>query len=490
MVYCLSADAQFKLSGKIIDYDGKAKLKINIPLVYGFYDYNSISIPIANDGSFEITLPIKETKLTSLIFEDKVICDLLLHPSKTLTFNVKSVDEGPLFITGTALPENKLMQDIGFDEPPFFFTNNHNDASKTYNNLSFSELLENFVNPFKLKQQDKIKKVNAAQADDKDKQIISNEINYRSYYLLGLFTQVADLKKPMLDSITLEIFSTSPVAQHTLPAGSYYYKFVRYYMRYIDTKMALKVKQDHIPNSAPLPYYGISFDSAMIARTKYGAASISLIGAIKNLSPAVVEPYFYQQITDLYKEKDLTNLSGLVYTFNRQFPNGFYHKDVNDKVATLQKILSVNTSNKKIEIVEKINSLTDLLKPLKGKVVYLDIWGTWCGPCKEELRYIPELKSKFKGKDIVFIYLDMDADDKDVAWREFIKVNNMEGIHLRKNKQTIAPFWKELLANAEDKAEYYPQYFIFDKDGKLAITKPKRPSEKEELYTQLENYLK
>ena len=38
--YCLSASAQFKLSGKILDYNGKAKLMVNIPLVYGFYKFN------------------------------------------------------------------------------------------------------------------------------------------------------------------------------------------------------------------------------------------------------------------------------------------------------------------------------------------------------------------------------------------------------------------------------------------------------------------
>jgi len=490
IIYCQKADAQFKLSGKVLNYNGKAKLMVNIPLVYGFYNYNSISIPIANDGTFDITFPIKETKLTSLIFEDKVVCDLLLQPSKTLTFNIKSVDEGPLFLAGTALPENKLMQDIGFDEPPFFFRSNHDDKPKIFNTFSFDELIANFVNPFKLKQQEKIKKVYASQIDYKDKQIISNEINYRSYYLLGLFTQTADLKKAKLDSLTFEIFNNVPLKSTKLTSGSYHYKFVRYYMRYIDTKLALEVKQGNIPNSAPLPYYGISFDSAMVARTKYGGGYIEFIGAIKNLPHSVVEPYFYQQITDLYKGKDLTNLSGLVYAFNKQFPNGVYYQDVNDKVVNLQKILSANASNKKIEIVEKISSLPDLIKPLRGKVIYLDVWGTWCGPCKEELQYIPELKSKFKGKDVVFVYLDMDEENKDVVWRDFIKVNNMEGIHFRKNRQTIAPFWKELLANAEDKAEYYPQYFIFDKEGKLVVTKAKRPSSKEELYAQLESYLR
>ena len=138
---------------------------------------------------------------------------------------------------------------------------------------------------------------------------------------------------------------------------------------------------------------------------------------------------------------------------------------------------------------EKISSIYDVINRLKGKVVYLDVWGTWCGPCKEELKYTPELKVRFKDKDVAFVYLDLDEDNLDSQWRAFIITNNMEGLHLRKSRQTIVPFWKELLANSEDKEEYYPQYFIFDKEGKLVVSKAKRPSEKEELYTQIEQFL-
>jgi thiol-disulfide isomerase/thioredoxin len=70
----------------------------------------------------------------------------------------------------------------------------------------------------------------------------------------------------------------------------------------------------------------------------------------------------------------------------------------------------------------------------------LDIWGTWCGPCKEELRFNPQLKQYFKGKDVAFVYLDMDDDAKDGQWRDFIKVNGMTGLHLRKSKPIFSNF--------------------------------------------------
>jgi thiol-disulfide isomerase/thioredoxin len=121
--------------------------------------------------------------------------------------------------------------------------------------------------------------------------------------------------------------------------------------------------------------------------------------------------------------------------------------------------------------------------------VYLDVWGTWCGPCKEEIKHLPALKAAFAGKDVTFVYLDVDDDSRDALWKNFIKVNDMEGVHVRKTRETVAPFWKELLAGHADKAEYYPQYFLFDKNGKLAVAKARRPSEKETLYQQIRSVL-
>ncbi|MEE1945768.1 TlpA disulfide reductase family protein [Pedobacter sp. KR3-3] len=479
--------AQFRLNGKIKGYTGTANLQLNIPLVYGFHQENTIQFPIAKDGTFNVAVPIKETKLATLVFEGKRY-NLLLHPNKTLTFEANTADTSLRLLAGTALPENKLLLAIGFKDSPFFL----NDDGSTFNKLALNGLLDSVVKPFKLAEASKINRVQASSLSNSDKQIISNEIAYRDYFLLDMYARTAGLQKATMDSLVLAIFDKAPLKPKTLIAGSYYYDFIDSYLKYIETKAFKKVKEEQIPSSDPLPYYGISMDSAMVVIKKNGKPYGIWIGASKNLPMAVVEPFTYQQLTNLYNEKNLGQLSALAKVFNQQFPNSIYNKDIKAKTASLQKMLSANASNKKIEIAEgfeKISSIASVIKPLKGKVVYLDVWGTWCGPCKEELKSVPALKARFKGKDVAFVYLDMDEDDKDATWREFIKVNGMEGLHLRKGRANIAPFWKELLANAEDKSEYYPQFFIFDKTGKLVVAKAKRPSDKEELYQQIENVL-
>ena len=62
------------------------------------------------------------------------------------------------------------------------------------------------------------------------------------------------------------------------------------------------------------------------------------------------------------------------------------------------------------------------LKHLKGKVVFLNFWATWCGPCKEEMPSMEELCKQFKDKDFVFLTISVDyAGIKPV--KEYIEKN-------------------------------------------------------------------
>ncbi|WP_333621733.1 hypothetical protein [Sphingobacterium multivorum] len=83
-LYCLSSHAQFKLSGKIWNYDPNKVLEINIPLVFGFYKENSQRITVA---TFEVALPITARKSATLNYSS-VFQTLLLSPGKDLILNL------------------------------------------------------------------------------------------------------------------------------------------------------------------------------------------------------------------------------------------------------------------------------------------------------------------------------------------------------------------------------------------------------------------
>jgi thiol-disulfide isomerase/thioredoxin len=129
-----------------------------------------------------------------------------------------------------------------------------------------------------------------------------------------------------------------------------------------------------------------------------------------------------------------------------------------------------------------------LVAPYKGKMVYLDIWGTWCGPCKEEMPYVPELKKRYAGKDIVFVYLDMDNASKENDWKEYVQFTGLEGEHYRMDRTAIENIWQAIKA-AGGQTNSYPTFVLIDRDGKIIHPNAARPGSRQELYDQIDKVL-
>lgn len=60
---------------------------------------------------------------------------------------------------------------------------------------------------------------------------------------------------------------------------------------------------------------------------------------------------------------------------------------------------------------------------LAGKVVLIDFWATWCGPCKQALPHLKEIVHTFEGQPLVVISVSLDADEG--AWKDYVAHNGM-----------------------------------------------------------------
>lgn len=105
-----------------------------------------------------------------------------------------------------------------------------------------------------------------------------------------------------------------------------------------------------------------------------------------------------------------------------------------------------------------LDGQTVTLESLTGKVVLVDFWATWCGPCREALPRMKEIARKFQGQPFVVVSISMDKDD--AKWKDFIAHNGMTWMQYR-DGYFEGPIAKMFAVNA------IPATFTIDADGVL-----------------------
>ena len=109
------------------------------------------------------------------------------------------------------------------------------------------------------------------------------------------------------------------------------------------------------------------------------------------------------------------------------------------------------------------------LTSFKGKLVYVDVWATWCGPCKAEIPSLQKLETDYHGKDITFMSVSVDTDKED--WEKMVAEKELGGVQL------WADGWSKI---TKDYAIFgIPRFLLFDAKGNVISTNAPRPSSDE-----------
>ena len=112
-------------------------------------------------------------------------------------------------------------------------------------------------------------------------------------------------------------------------------------------------------------------------------------------------------------------------------------------------------------------SLTDL----KGKYVYVDVWATWCGPCKAEIPYLKEIEKKYHKKNIAFVSVSVDKAKDHNKWKKMIVEKDLKGIQLFADKSWESDFVQGYLIKG------IPRFILIDPNGNIINANAPRPSD-------------
>lgn len=128
-----------------------------------------------------------------------------------------------------------------------------------------------------------------------------------------------------------------------------------------------------------------------------------------------------------------------------------------------------------------INGKEYALENLKGNLVYIDFWATWCGPCRHELPFLEDVEKAYKGKKVTFI--SMSVDDDMFAWDKMVKEKKMMGLQLHANGA-----WNSTVAK-DYQIKGIPTFVLIDDKGIIISPAAPRPSSGADLVNLLDENL-
>ncbi|WP_396217104.1 TlpA family protein disulfide reductase [Flavobacterium sp.] len=110
------------------------------------------------------------------------------------------------------------------------------------------------------------------------------------------------------------------------------------------------------------------------------------------------------------------------------------------------------------------------LEDLKGKFVYVDVWATWCGPCRQEIPFLQKTEVAYHGKNIEFVSISIDEQKNHDKWSKFVTEKNLGGIQLLADKDWKSDFVKGY------KIDGIPRFILISPEGKIVNADAPRPS--------------
>ena len=263
----------------------------------------------------------------------------------------------------------------------------------------------------------------------------------------------AEIKNPNSDSIVIHnkefkiaLKSTTGNFSESFDAPKGFYQFfdgARFTILYLDRGFDLIMEADGNHFEETLSFSGNgSAENNYLLQKKFGDLKIKESFGGKLPSDEALQTILDKRMVDARKLLESGNYKG-------DFPAlmlAEYEKE-NERIRLdLKKVRSkedglsslMNTIAPDFNF-ENYNGGKTTLSSLKGKIVYVDLWATWCGPCRAEIPFLKKLEKDFDNKKIEFVSISIDEVKNRDIWKKFIADKNLRGIQLLADNAWASP---------------------------------------------------
>ncbi|MGB1042713.1 MAG: TlpA family protein disulfide reductase [Tenacibaculum sp.] len=191
-------------------------------------------------------------------------------------------------------------------------------------------------------------------------------------------------------------------------------------------------------------------------------------------------------LLELPKEQFDTKINGFVDAFNKRMEAtkldsafvAFQKKNIQGLTKYLNKThadklhlatkLAKGLPSPKFVNYENYKGGTTSLDDLKGKYVYIDMWATWCPPCKKEIPFLQKVEKQYHGKNIEFVSISVDSEKDYGTWKKMVADKNLSGIQLysKRDKNFSGAY----------RVNSIPRFILIDPQGNIVDANAPRPS--------------
>ena len=454
------AQGTVSISGSIMGGDAEDRVKIVVDKYFVGKDKERHSLEVKK-GGFKIDLELDRERFIAFRYNEDEI-ELFVEPGQDLQLVFNAGDmKNTLRMAGTAAPANRFLEDFNKE-----FNDWENEKTLEAKAISDNiDLFEMDLFEARIQQRQFLKEYNGKDKLSPTFKAYAKrhiELNYWSalwaYPIRRANQQLKVMKVGKIPSIMISEFDEETVLnEDNAMIDPAYRSLVWYYVTYKTSESNEFMKYTNMGKSMT-DKYNNSFD-ALEGQTRLYYLSRLLHEYCIKTPPSVVRRV-HKALESIDEEGGYTKIATERCGDRMQ---------EEDEVLVQEETVEPGVGASSFKMTN-LNGKQITLKEFKGKVVYIDFWASWCGPCRKQFPFAKELKhnlTKSQKKQIVFLYISIDNTEQ--IWKSAIDKLGIEGYHVLSKGGWNSKAVKFFGINS------IPRYMIVDKKGKIVDIDAKRP---------------